>query len=145
MLRRGKGKGGPTVLSTEDVLAIQSVLALYAHLVDRREGHRMGEVFMTDAVKETVGADALSNRQEGLAELTAWYSRDDVHPPGHNVHTILVYERDGEVHADSKWMIVDPSTGGVSTGDYEDVLVHSAAGWRISLRRTTVRYLASRP
>jgi hypothetical protein len=40
----------------------------------------------------------------------------------------------------SKWLIVDRRNGGVVSGDYEDVVVRTAEGWRIKRRSFSIRY-----
>jgi len=54
-----------------------------------------------------------------------------------NVH---VHEADGGTQVRSKWLFIDRRSGGVVSGDYNDVVVRTAEGWRISHRSLVIRH-----
>jgi hypothetical protein len=130
-------------LTTDARLDIAELPGRYADALDRREADRLSEVFTTDAVWEVIGG----MRLDGLDEIMAFMSRDDVHPGAHlmtNVYIDAVSDdpRDGGllVHLRSRGVYpVGPSDrhnpSGVFYGRYDDDVVQTDAGWRIRHRR----------
>jgi hypothetical protein len=130
-------------LTTEDRLDIAELPGRYADALDRRQPHRLSEVFTTDAVWEIVG----SMRLDGLDEIMAFMGRDDVHPGAHLMTNVYIGEvtddpRGGGplVHLRSRGVYpVGPSDRanpcGVFYGRYEDDVVRTDDGWRIRHRR----------
>ena len=70
-----------------------------------------------------------------LREL--WVAAPGDQPVGHHVTNVIVTERDGEVRVRSKGLSV-MSTGAAGTVVYDDVVVKTADGWRISSSRKVV-------
>ena len=119
-----------------DIVEIQQLIALYGHAVDADDQRLLPQVFTEDAV-----FDAPFGVYSGLSALSAWFARGKPpHPPSHQATNVYVYEADGEVRVHSKWMIVERNTGTLCTGDYEDVVVRTADGWRIARRLCVFRH-----
>jgi 3-phenylpropionate/cinnamic acid dioxygenase small subunit len=125
------------VLNPSDVVQIQQVLALYGHLLDEREWHRLGEVLSADAVAD-YSSGGTSRQLAGLAEIVQFLSTANA-SSAHHVSNISVADEDGTVRVVSKFFV--PYTraehlphrwyGGV----YEDEVRRTEAGWRIQRRR----------
>ncbi|MZD10557.1 nuclear transport factor 2 family protein [Streptomyces sp. SID5785] len=133
-------------LTTEDRLAISDVIALHGHLCDAGELDRLDELFTDDVVYDVTdfGAEPLRGVE---AVRAAALALGDANPVGHHVTNIVVSEGDdGQVRALSKGIGIraDGTAGSVT---YEDVLVSTAHGWRISHRTITARRrpLGARP
>ena len=108
----------------DDAAEVRAVLARYAHVIDTRAWHRLGEVFTPDvAFAAVTGFDALAAR---IGSVTPYH-------PHHTTNTLLGALPDGRIRAWSKYVIVrDDGTAG--SGDYRDTLVRTADGWRITRR-----------
>ena len=126
-------------MSTEDIVAIHQLLGLYGHVVDGDDLSRLATILTDDADIDASEADA--GRIEGLDEIRACFERGKPpHPPAHHSTNFYAYEVDGEPCAQSKWTTIDRVSGGTRSGDYHDVLVKTADGWRIRSRYVTVRW-----
>jgi 3-phenylpropionate/cinnamic acid dioxygenase small subunit len=126
-------------LPLEDVVAIHQLLGLYGHVVDSGDLDRLGEVFTQDAAFDIRAFDQGVHRgMHAIREVFALGSPP--HPPAHHTTNYFVYADDGEVHARSKWLTIDRSTGRVRSGDYVDTVVNTADGWRIDNREVVIRY-----
>lgn len=126
------------MLSVEDRLMIGERIALHGHLVDEGQFHRLDEVFTDDVVYDVtdVGAGVLRGLEENCAAARALGDRN---PVGHHVtNTVLTERPDGSVAARSKGIgiSVDGSCGSLT---YEDTVVRTDAGWRISHRVVVAR------
>jgi len=121
-----------------DIVRITQVIALYGHAADSPELNLLPDVFTEDAAVDCrpIGGEMI----EGRAAILAWFQLGKPpHPPAHYTANIIVREIDGEIRALSKWFVFNPMDGTASTGDYADVLMRTAAGWRIKQRVITVR------
>jgi SnoaL-like protein len=80
---------------------------------------------------------------EGLAGLReAALTLGDLNPVGHHVTNVIIREtQDGAVHARSKGLGVN-ADGTVGSVTYDDTLIHTGAGWRISHRVVSPRNTA---
>jgi hypothetical protein len=126
------------VLTTDDIVEIHQLLALYGHAADSGDAETLAQVFTADGVFD--GSACAVGTYRGLGELSAWFALGQpTHPRGHQTSNYYVYEEAGRVCARSKWIVVNPATGGAMTGDYEDVLVRAEDGWRIQHRTSTPR------
>ena len=124
------------MLDTHAIVAIQQLMAHYAHLVDARAFRRLGEIFSDDGVFDVDAYQA--GRHAGLSSVIAFFERAS-HPRAHHGTNLYVYEEDGEVRARSKYA-VPADDGRMFGGDYEDTLVHTPNGWRIRERVVTKRW-----
>ncbi|MTE15252.1 nuclear transport factor 2 family protein [Nocardia aurantiaca] len=125
-------------ISTADRLAIHELLALHGHLSDIGAFERFGEVFTDDAVYDLTayGAGVVTGR-DALRDMALQLG--DANPLGHHVSNIIVSPATADtVETLAKGLAVnaDGTTGSVT---YEDTVVRTAAGWRISHRRVVPR------
>ncbi|WP_055589678.1 nuclear transport factor 2 family protein [Peterkaempfera griseoplana] len=125
-------------LTAEDRLAITELVALHGHLVDDGDLDRLEELFTGDVVYDLTdyGQEPLS----GVAAIrdAAW-ALGAANPVAHHVTNVVVtVAADGRVQVRSKGLGVraDGSCGSVS---YDDTVVRTADGWRISHRRVSAR------
>ncbi|MGN5381832.1 nuclear transport factor 2 family protein [Streptomyces lasalocidi] len=125
-------------LGLEDRLAIGELIALHGHVVDDGQLDRMDELFTPDIVYDV--SDFGQEPLVGLAAVRdAALALGDGNPVAHHVTNIVVREEaDGRVRARSKGLGVraDGTCGSVT---YDDVLVRTPDGWRISHRTLTAR------
>jgi hypothetical protein len=125
-----------------DIIAIQQLMALYGHAADEPEQGLLPLVFTPDAVFDagTVGWGEIT----GLDAIVAWFMEGKPpHPPSHHSTNVYAYEDGGETRVRSKWMILNSANGTVLSGDYDDVIVRTPAGWRIARRTVKMRYPAN--
>lgn len=128
------------MLSDQDIIAIQRVVSLYGHAADAEDQALLAEVFSEDAVFDARPCEAGLHR--GLAEIQRWFALGKPpHPPSHHTTNIYVYDDGETVRVRSKWLTIDARTGRPRSGDYDDVVAHGPAGWRIVKRVATPRYL----
>ncbi|MFI2205365.1 nuclear transport factor 2 family protein [Streptomyces sp. NPDC020192] len=125
-------------LTLEERLAIGELIALHGHFVDDGELDRMDELFTPDVVY-----DLTDFGQDPLVGLTAFREASlalgDGNPVAHHVTNVVVHETaDGQVRARSKGLGIraDGTCGSVT---YDDTLVRTPDGWRISHRTLTAR------
>jgi 3-phenylpropionate/cinnamic acid dioxygenase small subunit len=115
-------------VKASDASEILDLLARYAHVVDNRDWSEASGVFAPDV--QLGRSPALSTGIERLRGLVG----DAPATHGHNTTDVILDQRaDGSVRAWSKFYIVR-GDGTVGSGDYQDTLVHTAAGWRIAER-----------
>lgn len=126
-------------MDVRDIVDIQQLLALYGHVVDEPGQPRLHLVFTEDAVMdgEAVGMGLM----EGRDAIAAFFALGvPPHPPSHNGGNVYVHEEGGETRAESKWLAVDLRDNSIVSGDYSDVLVRTADGWRIKRRSFLIRH-----
>jgi 3-phenylpropionate/cinnamic acid dioxygenase small subunit len=124
-------------LALEDRLAVADLIALHGHLVDSGAFDRFDELFTADVIYDVsgLGGEPLL----GIAAIRdAGLRLGAANPAGHHVTNILIDQAaDGSVTARSKFLGVRRD-GTVGTGVYEDVVVRTPDGWRISHRRILI-------
>jgi 3-phenylpropionate/cinnamic acid dioxygenase small subunit len=118
---------------TGDRTEITELICMHGHLCDSGELDRLDEVFTPDIVYDMsdFGQDPLL----GVAALqAAGRALGDRNPVGHHVTNIVLSEvADGRVHARSKGIgVYADGTAGSLT--YEDTVLRTPHGWRISHR-----------
>jgi len=119
-----------TVVSPDDFVELQQLLSRYCHIVDTRAWDQLDQIFTDDASVTVVG---VYPRTTGLGELRTLYARMN-HPVAHTSSSVIVVENDGTTaRLASKWVTVR-ADGLTGTGVYEDVVVRTPGGWRISER-----------
>ncbi|WP_262060420.1 nuclear transport factor 2 family protein [Streptomyces sp. STR69] len=125
-------------LALEDRLAITELIALHGHLVDEGELDRLAEVFTPDIEYDL--ADFGQDTVIGLARLVdASLASGPANPVAHLVTNVVIEDSTEErVRVRSKGLGIrtDGSCGSVT---YEDTVVRTGAGWRISHRRVSAR------
>ncbi|MEU5954508.1 nuclear transport factor 2 family protein [Streptomyces sp. NPDC047525] len=125
-------------LTIEDRTAISELISMHGHLCDEGELERLDELFTDDVVYDLtdfgleplVGVEAICAAALALGEAN---------PVGHHVTNIVLTEGDeGQVRARSKGIGInaDGTSGSVT---YEDTLVSTGQGWRISHRKVVAR------
>ncbi|MGW2471575.1 nuclear transport factor 2 family protein [Streptomyces sp. NPDC001665] len=125
-------------LALEDRLAITELVSLHGHLVDDGSLDRFEELFTADVVYDLsdfgqgplFGVEAVREAARALGAAN---------PLAHHVTNVVVTaSADGQVRVRSKGLGIkaDGSCGSVS---YDDVLVRTTEGWRISHRKITAR------
>lgn len=126
-------------MEARDIVEIQQLLALYGHAVDASDQSMFPFVFAQDAV-----FDARSTGWglfEGREAIADWFALGKPpHPPSHHLTNVHVYELEGEIRVRSKWLVIDRRNNGVVSGDYDDVVVRTAEGWRIKHRSFLIRH-----
>ncbi len=122
------------MLSTEDTLAIQAMLADYGHVVDDHDWDRAHEVFAEDFVFER--GDGRPDLH-GIADVVATFKGRNMYAHV-TTNTTISEDDDGTVRAHSKFLGF-PNEGQPVTGDYRDVVVRTPQGWRLQRRYAEVR------
>lgn len=125
-------------MTTDDIVQIHQLLALYGHAADAPTQDRLGEVFTEDAVFHS---NASGLHFEGLPAIRAWFAQGKPpHPPSHHTTNVHVHTDDETVRVKSKYLAINPETGLPRSGDYDDVVVRTPDGWRIRERVSTDRF-----
>ncbi|MFJ9365912.1 nuclear transport factor 2 family protein [Nocardia sp. NPDC101769] len=125
-------------ISTADRLAIHELLALHGHLSDAGAFDRFGEVFTEDIAYDLTayGAGVVTGR-DALRDMALQLG--DGNPLGHHVTNIVVSPTTSDtVQALSKGLAVATDNTAASV-TYEDLVVRTDSGWRISHRRVVPR------
>ncbi|MFE6888199.1 nuclear transport factor 2 family protein [Streptomyces sp. NPDC057694] len=125
-------------LALEDRLAITELISLHGHLVDDGDLDRFEELFIADVVYDLTdfGQEPLC----GVAAIreAAW-ALGGANPVAHHVtNVVITASADGQVQVRSKGLGIkaDGSCGSVS---YDDTVVRTSDGWRISHRKLSPR------
>lgn len=130
----------PSALTSADIEELRLLLARFAHVFDNGDTPALEEVFTEDGVIVLAGP---GREFRGLAAIREFNTGLGGQSPDH--HTLdTVFHVDpedpyGTVRARSRYLAVLPD-GSVHNGDYLDVLVRTAKGWRIAHRRSVPRY-----
>lgn len=115
-----------------DTVAIQQLYALYGHLMDDRAWERLTEVFTPDCVFDATALGVpLMAGVEAIAEIA---SSSPQQPLAHHVTNVLVESSNGEEARVRAKAIGIYAKGRAFSGEYDDTLIRTAAGWRISGR-----------
>lgn len=109
--------------------AIVDVLARYAQIIDNRDWDELPSVFTPDIIFGRRPVHGFAGVIEAIESVTPYH-------PHHTTNTVTGLAEDGTVRAWSKYVIVRDD-GTAASGDYLDVLVATAAGWRIRRRYIT--------
>jgi hypothetical protein len=123
-------------MDPDDRIAITDLICLHGHRVDA--GERCDDLFTPDIAYDV--SDLGGGVIVGTTALwEAALALGDNNPVGHHVTNIVLTEvGPDEVSARSKGIgvMADGTTGSVT---YEDTVVRTAAGWRISRRKVLAR------
>ncbi|MGI5422889.1 nuclear transport factor 2 family protein [Actinomadura luteofluorescens] len=122
--------------TADDRTEITELISLHGHLCDSGDLDRLGELFTPDVVYDV--SDFGGGPLLGVAACAeAARALGDLNPVGHHVTNIVLTETAGDrVRACSKGLGVN-ADGTVGSVTYEDTVVRTPRGWRISHR--TVR------
>lgn len=129
----------PTLSATDHAEILQTLTRL-AHAFDNNLVDSLGLIFTADVQVELGQVDGgESQGLDAIRELLT--ARPDVAPDHQTVGTVLLVGPDGTVRARSRYVATHPD-GSTTSGDYLDVLIRTADGWRISFFRSVLRYPA---
>jgi CTP synthase (UTP-ammonia lyase) len=125
-------------LTIEDRLAIGEVICRHGHLIDAGELDRLDELFTSDVVYDV--SDFVGESLVGLEAIRqAALALGEHNPLGHHVTNVVISETgENEAAAQSKGIGVN-SDGSAATVIYDDTVVRTTSGWRISRRRVRAR------
>jgi len=122
-------------LTTDDRLAIHELVSLHGHLADDRRSEDLGLLLTPEASYDVTAYDlGVVKGLPALIELFA--SAPGNQPVGHHVTNVIVTadpDRDDRASVRSKGLSV-MADGRTGTVVYEDDVVRTANGWRISAR-----------
>jgi hypothetical protein len=119
-------------VDTAKIVAIQQLYALYGHVMDDRTWDRLGEIFTPEIVFDATSLGV--PLMQGFGDIIHTSENSPQQPLAHHVTNVLVESIDGgeaKVRAKAIGMF---SKGRAFSGDYEDTLVMTDAGWRIKHR-----------
>ncbi|MEZ5218223.1 MAG: nuclear transport factor 2 family protein [Ilumatobacteraceae bacterium] len=133
------------MLAAIDLILIHQLLGRYGHTIDHRDWDAFAALFVPDA---TIDYQGSTSRIEcrGIDEILDYF-REANHPPAHHVSNIVVDEfadPKGPVPVHSKFLA--PFTRPEHEpkrwygGDYHDVVVNTADGWRFSHKQCLPRW-----
>lgn len=124
-------------LSTDDRLAIHELISLHGHLADDDRANDLALLLTEDARYdiEDFGMGVVVGLP-ALREL--WAAAPGEQPLGHHVTNVIVTESETEVRVRSKGLAV-MSSGAAGTVVYDDIVVKTVDGWRISYRKVIGR------
>ncbi|HEY4018540.1 MAG TPA: nuclear transport factor 2 family protein [Pseudonocardiaceae bacterium] len=125
-------------LDAEDRIAINDLINLHGHYADDGDFDGMDTLFTADVVYDPTGVDmpVLVGRERLRATAL---ELGDANPVAHLVTNIVLRPiGPDEVHARSKAIAII-GDGRAGSATYEDVVVRTAEGWRISHRRIIAR------
>ena len=118
------------VVSPNDFVELQQLLSRYCHIVDAKAWDQLDQIFAEDASVTVAGVYPTST---GIEDLRALYARMN-HPVAHTSSSVIVVDSDSATaRLASKWVTIR-ADGLTGTGVYEDVVVRTPEGWRISER-----------
>lgn len=127
-----------TMPSSDDIAAISQMIAVYGHVVDGREWHRLRELFSDDLT--------FVPWQEGAAEIHSlddliemWQTPGFPHPSGHHATNILVEVKDASVMTATWKGISVHRNGQCRSLIYHERLRLTPDGWRIFWHRVESR------
>ncbi|MCU1482182.1 MAG: hypothetical protein JWQ19_2968 [Subtercola sp.] len=125
-------------MSTDDLRALERIVALYGHIVDAQEWSRLGELFTDDVVMVPWQEDLLSTTSLGEL-IERWSAPEFPHPSGHHATNVLIDPQDDET-AQITWKgIAVHHDGRCRSLLYEEHVRRTDDGWRAFWRRVTLQ------
>lgn len=127
-------------LSADDRLSIHELISLHGHLADDRRDDQL-QLLLTDDAVYDVSAYGMG-AVHGLDAITQLFAqRPGEQPVGHHVTNVMIGTSEGDTAAVRSKGLAVMADGTSGTVVYDDVVVRTATGWRISHR--TVRPASS--
>ena len=125
-------------ISSDDYVQIQRLFIRYSNMIDERQYSRIDEVFTDDAIYDATAFGL--GRHAGKTEIASCLlAAEPNHPLLHvPINAEVGTDDQGVVRSFSRCLAI-LDTGAVSQCTYNDVLVKTAAGWRIDERIITPR------
>ena len=118
------------MVSPNDFVELQQLLSRYCHIVDAKAWDQLDQIFADDASVTVAGVYPTAT---GIEDLRALYARMN-HPVAHTSSSVIVVgSGSATARLASKWVTIR-ADGLTGTGVYEDVVVRTPEGWRISER-----------
>lgn len=126
-------------LDPADIVAIQQLLAYYAHAVDSGDLALLDRIFTEDGVFDCSAAGGRAFR--GIADIKSLFALGKPpHPPSHHTTNVYVYREGSTVRVLAKYFVLNGQTGTGISGEYRDVVVRQGDGWRFRERVVTQTY-----
>jgi hypothetical protein len=124
-------------MDSADVVEINQVLGLYGQIVDTGDWDALHRVFTDEAIFDIT--DFGMGSVEGLAEIRSMFEKSDRPYSVHIVNVVVSgLDQPGAARAYSKNLGLLPK-GRIGSAAYDDVLVKTVNGWRVSRRVATLR------
>ena len=129
-------------VNPSDVVWIEQLLYKYGHVVDAHQWDRFEELFTPDCELDYTKVHA-PKVFHGIPEIVGYFEAAN-HPAAHHVANVWVELVAGEYRVKSKFFV--PFTRGSHMpkrwygGDYDDVVVKTAQGWRFAKRACSERW-----
>jgi 3-phenylpropionate/cinnamic acid dioxygenase small subunit len=115
-----------------DVVAIHQLYGLYGHVMDDRDWDRLSDLFSEDCVFDATALGIpLMKGHDAIAAAT---ESSPAAPLAHHVTNVYVADIDGDIATVRAKALGTYAHGRAFSGDYEDTLVRTPAGWRIRSR-----------
>ncbi|TDB90769.1 nuclear transport factor 2 family protein [Actinomadura sp. KC216] len=123
-----------TTFTADDRTAITELISMHGHLCDSGELDRLDELFTPDVVYDV--SDFGQAPLRGVAACAAaGRALGELNPVGHHVTNIVLTEiADDRVQVRSKGIGVN-ADGTAGSVTYEDTVLRTPQGWRISHRK----------
>jgi len=118
-------------LDSQDYAAIQSVAALYGHVIDSRRWDLLQLVYVSEGIYD--GSQTGSARHSGLAAIVHYLSTSLQPSAHHATNVLLTSEVDGQVRGVSKYFVVRRDMS-IASGFYRDLWRRTSSGWRLEVR-----------
>ena len=130
------------MISTEDKIAIQELIARFAHCSDYGDWAGLEAVYLPDVVTELAGMPV---KYEGVAEQIEHAKESDRQAEGKNRHfnfNLYIEETAGEVTANYFFLNVNAGKTPMAaqivvSGRMRDTVVKTSDGWKIARRLVT--------
>jgi hypothetical protein len=119
-------------LDPADIIEINQVMGLYAHVIDGKQWHRLDELYTEDGVFDLSGLLGSEVRFEGIDAIKGFLTSMPM-PLAHIATNTFVYEEGDEVRGRAKWFM-PTDEGTVSGGVYRDRWTKTPKGWRLQER-----------
>jgi 3-phenylpropionate/cinnamic acid dioxygenase small subunit len=123
-----------------EIVLVHQLLGRYGHLIDARDWHAFGKLFVEDASIDYRSSTGRIERS-GRDAIVEWFS-SVAHPAAHHVTNIVVADEpdvDGQVAVHSKFVAPytrpEHETKRLYGGDYHDLVVKTDAGWRFVFKQ----------
>jgi 3-phenylpropionate/cinnamic acid dioxygenase small subunit len=115
-----------------ELVAIHQLYGLYGHVMDDRDWARLPDLFTEDCVFDATALGV--PLMEGHAAIAQTTESSPAAPLAHHVTNVFVTEIAGDRATVRAKALGTYSGGRAFSGDYEDTLVRTPAGWRIRSR-----------
>ena len=137
------------IVTLEDKFAINELINLYGHIIDRQEFNNLNQIFTNDAAFD-LSLFQFGKVYQGLDQIIAMMEQSSDHPVAHHATNIVIQPNFDEaeknnskiietVHVVSKGIGVGRK-GRVGSVVYHDALIKKNDQWRIQHR--TIQHLA---